>query len=110
MTDKKHFYRIGEIAKEFDVNASLLRYWEKELEPLIVPQRNKRGVRLYTYDDFETFKQIHTLVKVEGMTLKGAKTKIQQQGKALKDQHDVVRSLLNIKDFLQQIKQTLDRK
>ena len=34
----KLYYSIGEVAKMFDVNESLLRYWEKEF-PIISPKK-----------------------------------------------------------------------
>ena len=43
----KLYYSIGEVAKAFDVNASLIRFWEKEFE-IIQPKKNKKGNRLFT--------------------------------------------------------------
>jgi hypothetical protein len=40
---EKFYYRIGEIADHLKVNTSLLRFWEKEFERFIRPDRNKRG-------------------------------------------------------------------
>ena len=31
---EKLYYTIGEVSKAFDVNASLVRFWEKEFEIL----------------------------------------------------------------------------
>lgn len=30
----KLYYSIGEVAKAFDVNASLIRFWEKEFDEI----------------------------------------------------------------------------
>ena len=43
----KRYYRIGEIAKAFDVNASLIRFWDKEFEAL-KPKKNAKGNRRFT--------------------------------------------------------------
>lgn len=47
-TDKelKLYYSISEVAKMFDVNESLLRYWEKEF-PMISPKKT-RGMYVST--------------------------------------------------------------
>lgn len=36
--DLKLYYSIGEVARMFNVNESLLRYWEKEF-PMISPKK-----------------------------------------------------------------------
>jgi DNA-binding transcriptional MerR regulator len=68
----KLYYSIGEVASIFDVNASLIRFWEKEFTS-IKPKKNKKGNRLFTPKDIVQFDQIYHLVKTEGYTLDGAK-------------------------------------
>jgi len=68
----KLYYSIGEVAKLFDVNASLIRFWEKEFTQ-IQPKKNSKGNRLFTVKDIEHFNKIYQLVKLEGYTLDGAK-------------------------------------
>jgi DNA-binding transcriptional MerR regulator len=67
----KLYYSIGEVASLFDVNASLIRHWEKEIA-LIQPKKNKKGDRLFTVKDIELFNKIYQLVKEDGYTLEGA--------------------------------------
>ncbi len=69
---EKLYYSIGEVAEMFDVNASLIRFWEKEF-PQLHPKKNARGNRVYSKKDLELFKKIHHLVKEKGFTLDGAK-------------------------------------
>lgn len=71
----KLYYSIGEVAKIFDVNASLLRFWEKEFD-IIRPKKNKKGDRLFTQEDISNFRTIFHLVKERGYTLQGAKEKL----------------------------------
>ena len=66
----KLYYTIGEVADMFDVNPSLIRFWEKEFKLI---QLNKKGNRLFTPKDIEKFNKIYQLVKVQGFTLDGAK-------------------------------------
>lgn len=68
----KLYYSIGEVAAIFDVNTSLIRFWEKEFT-IIQPKKNKKGNRLFTVKDIQHFNKIYQLVKMEGYTLDGAK-------------------------------------
>jgi len=77
----KLYYSIGEVAAIFDVNTSLIRFWEKEFT-IIQPKKNKKGNRLFTVKDIQHFNKIYQLVKAEGYTLDGAK-------KALKSKEPV---------------------
>lgn len=68
----KLYYSIGEVADMFGVNASLIRFWEKEFE-VIRPKKTAKGNRKFTPKDIEVLKSIFDLVKVKGFTLEGAK-------------------------------------
>ena len=76
-TDKelKLYYSISEVAKMFDVNESLLRYWEKEF-PMISPKKTGGNVRQYRKEDIENIRLVYHLVKEKGLTLQGAKQKL----------------------------------
>ena len=54
---QKLYYSIGEVAKLFEVNTSLIRFWEKEFD-ILKPKKNKKGNRLFTKDDLENLKRI----------------------------------------------------
>lgn len=101
----KLYYSIGEVALIFDVNTSLIRFWEKEFS-IIQPKKNKKGNRLFTVKDIENFNKIYQLVKLEGYTLDGAK-------KALKAKDNEVKAEVNttsnegIIERLEQIKSQL---
>ena len=73
----KLYYSIGEVAKMFNVNASLIRFWEKEFSGIQL-KKNKKGNRIFTPKDIIKIDTIYSLVKEKGYTLEGAK-------KALKD-------------------------
>jgi len=68
----KLYYSIGEVADMFEVNTSLIRFWEKEF-PTIQPKKNKKGNRLFTPKEIAKIDRIYSLVKEEGYTLDGAK-------------------------------------
>jgi len=67
-------YRIGDIAKQLNVQTFVVRFWEKELN--IKPRRSQGGQRFYQTDDFEVFQMIKTLLYDHKFTLAGAKKKL----------------------------------
>ena len=79
-TSEKLFYSISEVAEMFQVNPSLIRFWEKEFD-LIKPQKNKKGNRLFTKKDIDSFRKIFHLVKEKGFTLQGAKEELKSKNK-----------------------------
>ena len=100
------YYTIGEVAKMFDVNTSLIRFWEKEFD-IIQPKKNKKGNRLFTQQDVDNFHIIYHLVKERGFTLQGAKDKLNENKSDVIDKIEVIKSLQNIKGFLEDIKNEL---
>ncbi len=76
---EKLYYSMGEVAEMFDVNQSLIRYWESKFDCLR-PKKNKKGNRMFRPEDIEHFKVIYHLVKECGMTLDGAKRAMKQHG------------------------------
>jgi DNA-binding transcriptional MerR regulator len=106
VTTGKLFYSIGEVSKMFDVNTSLIRFWEGEFD-IIKPKKNKKGNRLFTQADVDNFHVIFHLVKERGFTLEGAKKKLSQNPEETIANVEVVKSLKNIKSFLLEIKKEL---
>ena len=102
----KLYYTIGEVAAMFNVNASLIRYWEKEFT-IIKPKKNKKGNRLFTKGDIENFHIIYHLVKERGMTLKGAKKKLRENKEDTVNNFEIIKALKEIKEQLLEIKDEL---
>jgi len=103
---EKMFYPIGEVAKMFNVNTSLIRYWEQEFDCL-KPFKNKKGTRYFTKEDIETLRTIYYLVKECGYTLQGAKDRLAADKKSLEKHTQIYDSLQKIKEFLLEIKSDL---
>jgi len=103
---EKLYYSIGEVAKMFHVNTSLIRFWEKEFD-IIKPQKNKKGNRLFSKEDVDNFYIIFHLVKERGFTLQGAKDKLKGNKEETIQNIEIVSSLNKIKDFLLKIKNEL---
>lgn len=102
----KLYYSIGEVARAFDVNASLIRFWEKEFD-VIAPKRNKKGNRFFTPQDIKNFKLIYHLVKERGYTLEGAKQVLEQK-EGVKEEVELIQRLELIRSELLKLKETLD--
>jgi DNA-binding transcriptional MerR regulator len=102
----KLFYSISEVAQMFNVNASLIRYWEKEF-PIIKPKKNKKGNRLFTKEDIENFHIIYHLVKERGMTLSGAKKKLKENKEDTLNNFGVVKMLKDIRQMLLEIRDSI---
>jgi len=103
---EKLYYSIGEVAEMFNVNASLIRYWEREFD-IIKPKKNKKGNRFFTIEDIEHFNIIYYLVKELGLTLKGAKKKLKENKEGTMNNFEVVKSLKEIKTLLLEIREEL---
>lgn len=103
----KLYYTIGEVSEMFDVNASLVRFWEKEFD-IIKPKKNKKGNRLFTAEDIDNFKVIYNLVKEQGLTLEGAKKYLKENRTTVKHELKVEKNHFSeIENKLKLIKNTL---
>ncbi len=100
---EKRYYKIGEVAKAFSLNTSHIRFWEKEFD-ILKPKKNKKGNRLFTQEDVKNLQLIYHLVKEKGYTLDGAKTKMKESPKNVKNRHDIITRLETIKAELIKIK------
>ena len=103
---EKLYNNIGEVSKAFNVNTSLLRFWEKEFQELN-PKKKSNGIRKYTNTDIEILKKIYHLLKEKKLTIEGAKVNMSNQKDNL-DKYIAIKSKLeNIKDELEKIKSKL---
>ncbi|AZZ57871.1 MerR family transcriptional regulator [Riemerella anatipestifer] len=102
---EKLYYSIGEVAKAFDVNTSLIRYWEKEF-PVIKPKKNKKGNRYFTPKDIDNLKIIYHLVKEKGYTLDGARVALATNEK-VSETVEIIDRLEFIKSELTKLKDAL---
>ena len=103
---EKLYYSIGEVAEAFDVNPSLIRFWEKEFD-IIKPKKNKKGNRLFTPEDIKNFKLIYNLVKERGFTLEGAKQKLKKNPEGVFNNHEIISRLEAVKAEIIKIKNQL---
>lgn len=102
----KLYYSIGEVAEMFDVNSSLVRYWEKEFD-ILKPKKNAKGNRLFTQKDVDNLKVIYHLVKERGFTLDGAKKKLRENKEDTIQNEEIVERLKEIRSFLVELRDNL---
>lgn len=103
---EKLYYSIGEVAGAFQVNTSLIRYWEKEFD-VLKPKKNAKGNRMFTPKDIKNLELIYHLVKERGFTLEGAKTHLLENKQKTLDTFEIIRKLETVKAELLKIKDQL---
>jgi len=103
---EKRYYGIGEVARAFDVNTSLIRFWEKEFD-VLQPKKNAKGNRKFTPKDIQNLQLIYHLVKERGFTLEGAKIHLREERQKTLNNFEIIQKLERIKAELIKIKNQL---
>ena len=106
LSKDKLYFSIGELADAFGVNASLIRFWDKEFD-ILKPKKNAKGNRMFTQEDVKNLQLIYHLVKERGFTLEGAKTHLKEGQKKTLDKFEIITKLETIKIQLQEIKKEM---
>jgi DNA-binding transcriptional MerR regulator len=102
----KQYFTIGEVARELDLTASLIRFWETEFRE-INPKKNRKGNRVYTLRDIETIRKIHFLLKVKQYTIKGAKERMRLEIKEVEHEVHLRETLLKLQAFLLELRESI---
>jgi DNA-binding transcriptional MerR regulator len=102
---QKQYYSIGQVAKWFRVNQSLVRYWETEFD-ILEPRKNRKGDRFFRPVDVKNLLLIYDLLRRRKFTLEGAKEYLKNAKKA-EEKFAVIQSLEKIKSFFLELKATL---
>jgi DNA-binding transcriptional MerR regulator len=103
---EKKYFTIGEVAAEFGVAPSLIRFWESEFDT-IKPKKNRKGNRQFTKSDIEHIRLIFHLVKERGFTLHGAKEMLKNDAGTVQSKIDTINSLKEVRNFLSELKNQL---
>ena len=103
---EKLYYSIGEVAEQFSVAPSLIRFWESEFD-IIKPKKNRKGNRQFTREDIQNVRTIYHLVKEKGFTLQGAKEMLRNDTNSVKDKIELIESLKNVRRFLVEIRERI---
>jgi DNA-binding transcriptional MerR regulator len=75
---EKLFFKIGEVCELAGVQAHVLRYWESEF-PMLAPQKNRAGQRVYRKRDVEMALRIKELLYEDQYTIAGAKKRLNNE-------------------------------
>ncbi len=107
---QKLYYSISEVSEMFDLNASTIRFWEKEFDAL-KPTKNKKGNRLFTKKDIDYIGLIVDLVKQQGFTIQGAKDQLKgkqisksqfaKREEAIQRLNDIKAKLIQLNDSIE---------
>ncbi len=79
LTLTKPYLSIGEVAEKFDVSVDLLRKWEKAFPQYLRPRRTPGDNRLYGKKDVQRVGVIYRLIRIEGLSIDGAKKKLKEK-------------------------------
>ncbi|NUM32547.1 MAG: MerR family transcriptional regulator [Bacteroidetes bacterium] len=104
---EKLYYSISEVSAMLNVNASHIRFWEKEFE-ILKPKKNTKGNRQFTKADIENLKLIYYLTKEKGYTLNGANEHLKTKRKSTEKNMKILESLRKVRQFLVELKQDID--
>ena len=104
---EKLYYTISETAEILGESTSLVRFWSNSFPKYIKPKRNAKGNRLYTAEDLDCLKQVHLLVKEQGLTLEGASKKLAAERQKVEGRVKVLDSLKEIRNQLVEVKKSL---
>ena len=103
---EKKYYSISEVATHFNVNTSLLRYWEKEFDQ-INPLIKSSGIRKFTKENIDTISLIYTMLKKDGLTIQGAKKKLKSNDISEVENLIILKKLNKIREDLKSLKNNL---
>src|SRR5690606_33558735 len=102
----KLYYTMGEVTEMFGVNASQIRFYEREFD-ILQPKKNQKGNRLFTQNDISNLKIIFNLVKDKGYTLQAARDFLHSNKNEAKENQRVGDSLEKLKSFLIEVRDSL---
>ncbi|MFZ1800457.1 MAG: MerR family transcriptional regulator [Chitinophagaceae bacterium] len=103
----KSYYPISEVAQWFNVNTSLIRFWENEFS-ILKPRKNKKGDRLFRPEDVKNLQLIYHLLRERKFSIEGARQYLKDNHAKAMAELKTVQSLSKIKYFLLELKANLD--
>jgi DNA-binding transcriptional MerR regulator len=104
---QKIYYKISEVARQFHVQPSLIRYWEQEFD-FIKPNKSAKGTRRFTRNDVDRFAIVYHLIKEKGMTIQGVREYFKKHyDQQSLDKLQVINTLKRSRNLLLEVKQVL---
>ena len=102
----KQYYPISEVAGWFNVNTSLIRFWENEFD-ILKPRKNRKGDRLFRPEDVKNLQLIHLLLRQKKFSIEGAREYIKTNKNKVDVQMQLTQTLQKFKGFLLELKASL---
>ncbi|MFP4391463.1 MAG: MerR family transcriptional regulator [Desulfohalobiaceae bacterium] len=93
-------YKIGQAARILELEPYVLRFWESEF-PQLDPIRTPKGQRLYSEEHLALLRRIKHLLYTQGLTIEGAKRKLQENSKWWDLMQELQKELQEIRSMLQ---------
>lgn len=106
----KTYFKIRDVAEMLGVNASTLRFWEKEFPTMITPYRNPGGTRYYSPADIENLRKIIYLVKDRGLKLEAAKAELTHNRAGVEKRFEVIERLKQMREQVNGLLDALNSK
>lgn len=103
---QKLYYPISQVAQWFNVNTSLLRFWENEFD-ILKPRKNRKGDRLFRPEDVKNLQVIYHLLRQRKFSIEGAKKYIKQNKSRAEINIQLIQSLTKFRSFLLEMKANL---
>ena len=104
----KLYYGIKEVADRFQINASKLRFYEKEF-PMLQPKKNRSGDRVYTQADIDLLTEIMDLINQKKYTIPGAREFLTNRDNRQRENAKYIVKLTKLKKFLEKMRADLDK-
>ncbi len=104
----KLYYTISEVAEMFGIEASTLRYWEREFKQLSPMRKAQSNSRRYTAKDIEVVQLIHMLVREQNLTIEGAKKALQMNYSGEMRQSQLLSRLKTVRQELLELRNAID--
>lgn len=109
LTMEKPYLSISEVAKKFQVTPDLLRKWEQSFPKVIKPKRTQGDTRLYDEQAVRGVATIYRLLRHEGLSVSGAKARLESGNIDAEDaRQKVISHLQALRKHLQDILNEID--
>lgn len=92
----------------FDLSVEVLRKWERDFPKLLRPMRTKGDSRLYDQKQIDKVALIHRLLRTEGLTIEGARRRLNGRQSDEETKQEVLAHLRSIRARLMAVVSELD--
>ncbi len=107
--DGKKYLSIGEVAAKFKVSVELLRKWEKDFPRVLRPKRTSGDSRLYDQRQQNNVAMIYRLLRVEGLSVAGAKKRLSNKQSDEEVRQEVILKLSSIRSKLMSVVEEIEK-